>query len=321
MALVGRTCVVTGANSGIGKALVQRLVQQGANVVLACRDVKRAEETVNDLKKEQKEGRMVAKELDLASFRSVREFAEGMSGEPIHVLLHNAGVMMPHAVLTEDAMETTLQVNALSPLLLSILLRPNLEMAAKGGEKRNTRIVYVGSSLEKNGEIQSLLDGTMFQGDASFAPENNSWWRPNVKRTMATYANTKLVGTMCSYRLAREWDHLEGIGVYIVSPGVVNTNLNRFLPLWLRTLIAPLQYLILRSPSQGAETPFWAATCNDSLILQGNGQYFKDLKPHRSSETSRSTELQDEVWKCCMSALEAHLPQTSAQTKKKDAIF
>lgn len=314
MALVGRTCVVTGANSGIGRALVQRLVQQGANVVLACRDVKRAEETVDALKMEQKEGRMVAKELDLASFRSVREFAQGMRGEPIHVLLHNAGVMMPHAVLTEDEVETTLQVNALSPLLLSILLRPNLEMAAKGGERRNTRIVYVGSSLEKNGEIQSLLDGTMFKGDASFAPENNSRWRPNVKITMATYANAKLVGTMCSYRLAREWDHLEGIGIYIVSPGVVNTNLNRFLPLWLRTLIAPLQYLILRSPDQGAETPFWAAISDDPLVLQGHGQYFKDLKPHCSSETSRSTELQDKVWKCCMSALEAHLPQTSIRT-------
>lgn len=320
MALVGRTCVVTGANSGIGKALVERMAEQGAKVVLACRDMDRARETVEALKDGDVRGLMEAKELDLGSFRSVREFANSMDGEPIHVLMHNAGVMMPHAELTEDAVEKTLQVNALAPLLLSMLLRPNLEMAAKVGGKRSARVVYVGSSLEKNGEIQSLLDGTLFQGNASFAPEMNSWWRPNVRQTMAAYANAKLVGTMCSYRLAREWQHIEGIGVYIVSPGVVNTRLNRFLPLWLRTLIAPLQYLILKSPHQGAETPLWVATSDDPIVLQGSGQYFKDMRAHPSSETSRSVELQDEVWNCCMSKLEGFIPPVNLGEERDNAI-
>lgn len=311
MSLSGRTCVVTGATSGIGKALVTELSRRGARVVLACRDLTRAKELCIGLSNASSGNELVAKELDLASFRSVREFARSMSGKPIHVLVHSAGVMMRQAVLTEDRVETTIQVNALSPLLLTSLLRENLERAAGRLDGISARVIYVGSSLEKNGKLEGLFDGTMFLGDEGFAPSYSTSIWPNLKHTMQTYANSKLLATMNSFRLAREWREIQGLGVYVVSPGVVNTNLSRFLPLWTRALASPMQWLLLRTPEKGAETPLWLATSDDPSIQGGSGLYFKDMKVYESSKVSRSTKLQDQVWDICVSRVASHNVATS----------
>jgi NAD(P)-dependent dehydrogenase (short-subunit alcohol dehydrogenase family) len=111
----GRTCVVTGASSGIGKASAERLASMGASVVMVCRSRGRGERAKADV--EMKSGsRLVELMLaDLASLDSVRAFAKcyGESHDSLRVLLNNAGVARLRRSLTVDGLETTFQVNYL----------------------------------------------------------------------------------------------------------------------------------------------------------------------------------------------------------------
>src|SRR5659263_170325 len=154
--LTGRTAVVTGANSGIGRVTAQQLAAHGATVVLACRNLDSAREAAAKMTGEV---RVVA--LDLASQSSVRAFAAGWEG-PLDLLVNNAGVMTPPRYReTEDGFELQYGTNHLGHFALTGLLLPALLAAPE------PRVVTV-ASIAHHGGNDSVLAGNP---EATYAPE------------------------------------------------------------------------------------------------------------------------------------------------------
>ncbi|XP_028919018.1 retinol dehydrogenase 14-like isoform X4 [Ornithorhynchus anatinus] len=123
--LTGMTAVVTGANSGLGKQVALELVRRGARVVLACRDLTRGQEALDDIRAATGCGpqRLLLREVDLSSLASVRAFAARLLAElpEIHLLVNNAGIPGLPA-RTPDGLNVTLATNYLGPFLLTNLL-------------------------------------------------------------------------------------------------------------------------------------------------------------------------------------------------------
>ena len=135
--LAGKTTVVTGANSGLGKETARALAAAGARVVLAVRDVAKGERAAAAMP-----GDTEVRPLDLASLESVRSFAAQWSGE-IHVLINNAGVMAPPLTRTAEGFESQFGVNHLGHFALTNLLLPHV----------TGRVVTVSSGLHRLGRI------------------------------------------------------------------------------------------------------------------------------------------------------------------------
>lgn len=142
---VGRTFVVTGANSGLGLETARALGASGAEVIMTARDTAKGEAAVESLRAEQPDGRFELRHLDLADLDSVREFAAGI--DHVDVLVNNAGVMMPPRTLTEQNYELQFGVNHLAHFALTILLFNTLLRS------EDPRVVTVSSGLHKRGRI------------------------------------------------------------------------------------------------------------------------------------------------------------------------
>ncbi|KAM8870160.1 retinol dehydrogenase 13 isoform 2-T2 [Spinachia spinachia] len=145
--LDGKTVLITGANTGIGKETSREMARRGARVVMACRDLTRAEQAAEDIRQSTGNGNVVIRHLDLASVYSVTQFAKDfMDGEDrLDILINNAGVMMCPRWLTEDGFETQLAVNHLGHFLLTNLLLPKLKTSGP------SRVVTVSSIAHQGG--------------------------------------------------------------------------------------------------------------------------------------------------------------------------
>ena len=127
--LNGKTVVVTGASSGIGKATALELAKRGARVIMACRDIGKAENAVRDIRRQTNCGQLIVRKVDLASLKSVRDFAACIcqEEESIHVLINNAGVYGYPYTLTNDGLEMQMAVNHFGHFLLVHLLLDKLK--------------------------------------------------------------------------------------------------------------------------------------------------------------------------------------------------
>jgi len=128
--LTGKFVVITGANSGIGFETAKSLAKHGANIVLACRNLKKAEAAIEQISKDRVDVKVIAMQLDLASLKSIKQFAKDYvsKGWPLHVLMMNAAVGMRPWKMTEDNIEETFAVNHvghfyLTQQLSSLLIR------------------------------------------------------------------------------------------------------------------------------------------------------------------------------------------------------
>ncbi|XP_030273904.1 retinol dehydrogenase 13 [Sparus aurata] len=145
--LDGKTVLITGANTGIGKETSRDLARRGARVVMACRDLTRAEQAAEEIRQSTGNGNVVIRHLDLASVYSVKQFAKDFldSEDRLDILINNAGVMMCPRWLTEDGFETQLAVNHLGHFLLTNLLLPKLKSSSP------SRVVTVSSIAHRGG--------------------------------------------------------------------------------------------------------------------------------------------------------------------------
>ena len=147
---LGKTVIVTGANTGIGKETALDLVKRGAKVILACRDEQRATDAAKDIIAETGSDKVLVRIVDLSSFESVRAFAKliNETEERLDILVNNAGLGGNYR-LTEDGYESVFQVNYLSHFLLTLLLLDKMKKSAP------SRIVNV-SSLAHEQRIAEL---------------------------------------------------------------------------------------------------------------------------------------------------------------------
>uniref|UniRef100_A0A3Q3WHW6 Uncharacterized protein n=1 Tax=Mola mola TaxID=94237 RepID=A0A3Q3WHW6_MOLML len=148
--LAGKTVLITGANTGIGKETALDLAMRGARVIMACRDVEKGEEAAASIRAANPKAQVEVRELDLADTCSIRAFAQKFLREvdDLHILVHNAGVMMCPYTKTVDGFEMHIGVNHLGHFLLTYLLIGQLKHSAPA------RIVVVSSLAHNFGWIR-----------------------------------------------------------------------------------------------------------------------------------------------------------------------
>jgi NAD(P)-dependent dehydrogenase (short-subunit alcohol dehydrogenase family) len=260
--LRGKTCLVTGATNGIGRAAALELARQGARVVLLGRDAARCEATRAEVAAASR-GTAEASVLiaDLARQADVRRAASEFlaTGRPLHVLLNNAGVVQTERRETSDGIETTFAVNHLAPFLLTNLVLGRIQASAPA------RIVNVSSDAHKLG---GALDFDDLGATRRFAG-------------MGVYGRSKLANLLFTRELARR---LEGSGVTVnaLHPGAVRTGLGQNNDAPLLKLVAALFRPFFRSPERGADTAVWL--CSDPELAGVSGRYFanrRERQPHR----------------------------------------
>ncbi|XP_066583811.1 uncharacterized protein [Prorops nasuta] len=288
--LVGKTIVITGANIGIGKEAARDFYRRGARVILACRDLNKANAAAEDIKtvppsKPEREqfkgepGEIKVCKLNLSSLSSVRECAAHLlQTEPtIDILVNNAGVGACPYQLTEDGFETQFQTNHLGHFLLTLLLLPKLKASP------SSRIVNVSSRVHTSGHMDY---------ENLNSKDNYS--------SLGAYARSKLANILFTKDLARRLKeaNINGITVYALHPGVVNTELVRHLnSAWFRgarTLYQVLAYPFIKTPEQGAQTTIYCSI--DEEAGKESGEYYQDCAKYTPSSTAQNKEKAIELW-------------------------
>ncbi|GFR02942.1 hypothetical protein TNCT_257581 [Trichonephila clavata] len=130
--LNGKTVVITGGNTGIGKETARDLAKRGAKVIICCRDTEKGRQAADEIRQERTDANVIVKPLDLASFSSIRQFVKEIQrSEPqINILINNAGVAVCPKSKTADGFELQFGVNHLGHFLLTNLLLDKIKASA-----------------------------------------------------------------------------------------------------------------------------------------------------------------------------------------------
>jgi NAD(P)-dependent dehydrogenase (short-subunit alcohol dehydrogenase family) len=261
--LDGKTCLITGANSGIGRETALALAQMKANVVMVCRSKEKGEAARKDLAEKSGNQSVDLLLCDLSSMAQVRSLAAEVMSRygKLHVLVNNAGVVSLGG-RSVDGFENTLAVDYLAPFLLTNLLIEDLKASAP------SRIVNVSSEAHYRGRID--LDAIA---------------KGKTPTGLAAYSNSKLALVMFTYELARR---LQGSGVTAncLHPGRVATKM------W--TIPTALMRLFIKSSREGAETSVYLASAPE--VEKVSGKYFEDKSEKKSSEESYDREKWIDLW-------------------------
>ncbi|XP_062408993.1 dehydrogenase/reductase SDR family member 13a.3 [Sardina pilchardus] len=275
--LKGKTVIVTGSNTGIGKSTAMDLAKRGARVILACRNKQKAEAAVYDIRRESGNSEVLYMQLDLASLKSVRSFAETfLKTEPrLDLLINNAG--LEGTGQTEDGFGLVFGVNHLGHFLLTCLL---LERLKQSGQ---SRVVNVSSMLHRLGTI----DFATLSAHKDLVTEQSNW------RGFMAYCHSKLCNVLFTRELA---NRLEGTNVtcYCLHPGAINTEISRNISLWQRLLLAPFARLFFLDPEAGAQTTLHCAL--QEGIEPFSGRYFSACALQGVSAKARDDGLAKKLW-------------------------
>ncbi|MGD0956010.1 MAG: SDR family oxidoreductase [Candidatus Acidiferrales bacterium] len=271
--MTGKTCIVTGANSGIGKETALALARMGARVVLVCRNPEKGRAALEEIRRESGSSELDLLIADMSSQASVRALAEQIRQKysRLDVLINNAGGGVPAPALSADGIEMVLATNHLGAALLTLLLLDLLKASAP------SRIINVSSEAQRRARLD--------MNDLQFEKRKYSG--------LAAYGQSKLLMNAFTFELARR---LEGTGVTAncLHPGVVATNIwGANPPLLLKLIIAVVKPFMLNS-KEGAEVSLYLATSPE--VAQTSGQYFVKSKPAESSPLSRDPKVASEIW-------------------------
>uniref|UniRef100_H9EVT6 NADP-retinol dehydrogenase n=1 Tax=Macaca mulatta TaxID=9544 RepID=H9EVT6_MACMU len=267
----GKTVIVTGANTGIGKQTALELAKRGGNIILACRDMEKCEAAAKDIRGETLNHHVNARHLDLASLKSIREFAAKIieEEERVDILINNAGVMRCPHWTTEDGFEMQFGVNHLGHFLLTNLLLDKLKASAP------SRIINLSSLAHVAGHID-------------FDDLN---WQTRKYNTKAAYCQSKLAIVLFTKELSRR---LQGSGVTVnaLHPGVARTELGRHTGIhgstFSSTMLGPIIWLLVKSPELAAQPSTYLAVAEE--LADVSGKYFDGLK-----QKAPAPEAEDEV--------------------------
>ncbi|MBI2076862.1 MAG: SDR family oxidoreductase [Euryarchaeota archaeon] len=265
----GKTALVTGATSGIGKAIATGLAESGASVTLLARNPQKAESTAKEIKAKFPKAHVEVLEADISSQASVKAAAQKFTAKhpKLDVLVHSAGVFLPKRSVTADGIETTFATNYLGTFQLTNLLLPSLKKAAP------SRVVTVAS---RYGGAKIDFDDLMVE-----------------KRKfsyMKAVPASKLAQVLFTQELA---ERLEGTGVVAncLHPGLVaNTQLlneTRGFFRWLTNRLGG-------SPEKGADTALWLALAPEAAAV--NGKMFSRRKPLKTPGQGSDPAARKRLW-------------------------
>jgi NAD(P)-dependent dehydrogenase (short-subunit alcohol dehydrogenase family) len=272
--MTGKTVVITGPTSGIGKEIAIGLAKLGASLVLGCRDAAKGKAVAAELKGVAEPSLVEVVEVDLADRKSVARFAQAIleRHRRLDVLVNNAGVSRGTQPLGKNAegVELTFATNVIGYFLTGLQLLPRLRESAPA------RIVNVASTFASDLD----LDDLQFQR------------RPY--EAMKAYAQSKACDRLLTWALARR---LEGSGVTAnaMAPGlIVDTGLYRHMP---SEVMAGLRRRGGRTPADGADTAVWLASSSE---IEGvSGKFYENRMEIACSFRNRDAE--ERLWSICES--------------------
>ena len=296
--LEGAVCVVTGANSGIGKATAKGLARLGARVVMVCRSPERghdAQAEIQAVAERAWPSHTDAVDLyiaDLGVQEEIFSLGETLRAEynRLDVLVNNAGVLLGAREETPDGIEKTFAVNHLAPFLLTHLLLPLLkETAGRAGE---ARVVTVSSEAHRS----VSLNFDDLNAEAGY-------------NALRAYGQSKLANILFTHELARRLRNT-GVTANCVHPGVVATNLWRGSD-WISRL-ARLFTWFYKNPDEGADGVLYLASAED---LNGvTGQYFDGTEAVNPSPDAYDEKAAARLWRESLDMVGLEVPAEEDDT-------
>ncbi len=265
--LAGRNIVITGANTGIGRATAELLAARGAHVVLACRSQEKTEPVLAGIRAAGGSAEGVA--LDLGDLEQVRHCATGLlaTERPIHVLLNNAGLAGTRG-LTKSGFELAFGTNHVGHFLFTMLLAPRLRATP------SSRIVHVSSTSHyqaKGIDFEAVRKTT---SSITGLPE---------------YEVSKLANVLFTKELARRLGP-SGVRSYALHPGVVASDAWRRIPWPFRAIMK----LGMITNEQGAKTSIYCATSPE--VADHDGRYYDECREKKPNPLADDAALARTLW-------------------------
>ncbi|MEZ4442385.1 MAG: SDR family NAD(P)-dependent oxidoreductase [Polyangiaceae bacterium] len=275
--LEGRTCLVTGASSGLGFAIAKGLAARGARVLMVSRSG--VPERAEDVARLTGSQRVEAFQCDLSDLEQVRVLADRLAerserrGEPLDVVVENAGVASPRAKQTPQGLEAMFVTNYLAKFyLLRRLLAdgtlPNDTWAGNGAPAHRPEILFISSDSHQGA---SAIDWEDFGRYADF----------DVNKAINNYSYFKLVLNTYAVELSRRFhqgDHVD-VAVHAMCPGPVDTNIIRDAPPVLKGLMRGIFAVFFRAPDRAAEPAVYMCASPDFHTTTGRYLHMFNEKP------------------------------------------
>ena len=267
----GKTVLITGGTSGIGKAAAVALAAMGAKVVVVGRNPERGEAALEEIREQGHSDSVELILADLCVQSEVRRLAETFLArhDRLDVLANNAGLVQSRRTETPDGIEMTLAINHLAPFLLTNLLLDRLKESAP------SRVITVSSEAQR----WASMDFGDLQSRRKY-------------RGFPVYGMTKLANIMFTYELAKR---LKGTGVTAncLHPGGVGTNFgkNNGGPM---ALFFRAAKPFMRTPEQGSDTLIWLASSSE--VEEVSGKYFSDREEIEAQEIANDPEARRTLW-------------------------
>jgi NAD(P)-dependent dehydrogenase (short-subunit alcohol dehydrogenase family) len=278
--LTGKTVIITGGNTGIGKETALALAAMNATIVLACRDETKARTAIAEIQNKTGNKNVEYMHLQLASSQAIRKFVTEFKKKysRLDLLINNAGMVGVGHPNTEDNFEAVFGINHFGPFLLTHLLLDKLLASTP------CRVINVSSDAY----LSSKLDLEDFANTRALP-------------LFSVYANSKLGNILLTKELVKRYGN-KGLTSYSLHPGTVYTELvtkwinNSFVRSLVHALIFPLAWLLLKDPKHGAQTTLKCALASAEELE--NGGYYKDCKLTKlSSVVDNYDELAFKLWR------------------------
>jgi len=295
--LDGRTCLVTGASTGLGFAIATQLAQRGARVLMVSRS--RIPEAGDEVRRACGHDRVEQLRVDLSDLRQIHALADALRdrGERIDVVIDNAGIATPRARRTAQGLDAMFVTNYLGKVLLANrLLRdgtvPNATFAGNAGSV-TPRILYVSSDSHRGA---SAIDWE----------ELGTYYEHGLNKGIHNYSYFKLVLNTFAVELSRR---LTGPGridvaVHVLCPGPVDTEIVRDAPLPLRVALRGMFKLFFRKPEVAAGPAVYMAA--DPGYGGRTGQYLHMWNPKRMDAKCYDEAAGRRLWERSAGILREH---------------
>lgn len=271
----GKTCLITGANTGLGFAIANDLAKRGAHVIMACRSqIPEAGEKVKILSGSDE---VQMNYLDLSKIDTIHDFVDAIKREHkrLDYVILNAGVALPKARKTASGLDEIFLVNYLSNfmlinLLLNAGLIPNKKIAQNQMLKNfRTRVIFISSDSHRD---SSFIDYEEF----------GRYFEYGIKKGMNNYSYYKLVLNTLAIEMSRRInENKENPDVLfnVICPGPVNTNIVREAPWFIRMILKSIFSIFFQSPKKAAKAVSYMTISDD---FEGKtGQYLHMFNPKK----------------------------------------